>query len=145
MSHPNNVPDPTETTETDAAEVNAPGSESEGAESDTERIGESLALDKARREAKNLRDRAKAAEARVDELSRQVFALKVAALDKFADPSDFAYDAELVDDDEALAAAVDELLERRPHYAKPRRPSGSVGQGWRGNGTVPQDFSSLLR
>lgn len=117
------------------------------AEDDTERQHESdsEALDKARREAKNLRDRAKTAEARVDELSRTVFALKVTALDKLADPGDFDYDADLIDDDEALAAAVDELISRRPHYAKPRKPNGSVGQGQRGNNTGPQNFSSLLR
>lgn len=143
MNEPNTVPGSTQSAQPEPADVITLEADHEAAQGDTDGNGESEALAKVRREAKNLRDRAKAAEAQVDQLSRQVFALKVAALDKFADPSDFAYDADLVDDDEALAAAVDELLERRPHYAKPRY--GSVGQGQRGNGTVPQDFSSLLR
>jgi hypothetical protein len=145
MNEPNTDPESTQSNEIDPAEVITPDGDHAAAEGDSGGEGESEALAKVRREAKNLRDRAKAAEARVDELSRQVFALKVAALDKFADPSDFAYDADLVDDDEALTAAVDELITRRPHYAKPRKPSGSVGQGQRGNDAGPKDFSSLLR
>lgn len=145
MNDTDTGPEATHDDELDPAEVTTPEGDSEPAESDTDGEQESEALAKARREAKNLRDRAKTAETRVDELSRLVFALKVAALDKLADASDFEYDADLVDDDEALAAAVDELIARRPHYAKPRKPNGSIGQGQHGNNAGPQDFSSLLR
>ncbi|MCA2305150.1 hypothetical protein JF770_16420 [Mycobacterium intracellulare] len=144
MSDTNNGPEAPQGNELDAPEVDTPESSSDTAGGDTDGEQESEALAKVRREAKNLRDRAKAAETRVDELSREVFTLRLAALDKLADPTDLAYNPELLDEDK-LAEAVDALLAAKPHMAKPRKPNGSVGQGQRGNDIGPRDFSSLLR
>lgn len=143
MSDTNNGPEAPQGNELDPAEVDTPETDPDAAEGELEANGEPEALAKVRREAKNLRDRAKAAEARVDELSRELFAHKVAALDKLADATDLAYNPELLDDNK-LAEAVNALLAAKPHMAKPRKPNGSVGQGQRGNDVGPRDFSSLL-
>lgn len=97
-----------------------------------------------RKENASYRERARTAEARADDLAHQLFRLRVEATGKLADPDDMPYSAELLSDDDKLNAAVDELLSKRPHYAK-RRATGSIGQGERGHETVPQDFSALLR
>ncbi|WP_145012983.1 hypothetical protein [Mycobacterium marseillense] len=144
MNDTNTGPEATHDDELDPAEVATPEGDSDAVEVDTDGEHESETLARVRREAKNLRARAKTAEARVDELSRELFALKVSALDKLADATDLAYDPELLDDDK-LTEAVDALVAAKPHMAKPRKPTGSVGQGQRGNGVGPMDFSSLLR
>lgn len=97
-----------------------------------------------RKENASYRERARTAEARADDLARQLFRLRVEATGKLADPDDMPYSAELLADDDKLTAAVDELIAKRPHYAK-RRAAGSIGQGERGGETVPQNFSNLLR
>lgn len=144
MGDTNTGPEAPRDAELDADEAITLEDDSAAAEDESGAGDESEALAKVRREAKNLRDRAKTAEARVDELSRELFALKVSALDKLADATDLAYDPELLDDDK-LTEAVDVLLAAKPHMAKPRKPNGSVGQGQRGNDIGPMDFSSLLR
>ncbi|MHA3019524.1 hypothetical protein ACXPWS_04545 [Mycobacterium sp. BMJ-28] len=111
-------------------------------------------LDKLRREARNLRDRAQAAEARVteletvqsraDELARALFTARVAATGKVQNPAEVPFDADLVDDSDALAAAIDAAITERP-YIKARNLSGDAGQGERGNTTGPKDFSGLFR
>ena len=78
-------------------------------------------------------------------MSRELFALKVTALDKLEDVSDLEYNPDLLTDPDALAAAVDELIAKRPHYAKRTRPSGSVGQGNRGESAAAPTFASLLQ
>lgn len=143
MSDTNTGPEAPQSNEVDLAEVDTPDNGYDAAGGELEADSEPEALAKVRREAKNLRDRAKAAEARVDELSREIFALKVAALDKLADPTDLTYSPELLNDDK-LTGAVDALLSAKPHMAKPRKPNGSVGQGQRDNNIGPRDFSALF-
>ena len=64
------------------------------------------------------RARAKTAEARVGELERELFTERVRALDMLADPADLPYDSELLDDPDALAEAVQQLVRDRPHYRR---------------------------
>lgn len=64
------------------------------------------------------RHRATAAEARADELARALFADRVRALDVLADPTDLEYSADLVDSPDELAAAVDDLVTRKPHLRR---------------------------
>ncbi|ULN33616.1 hypothetical protein [Mycolicibacterium smegmatis] len=97
-----------------------------------------------RKENASYRERARTAEARADDLARQLFRLRVDATGKLASADDLPFDADLLADDDKLNAAVDELIAKHPHYAK-RRATGSIGQGERGHESVPQDFSSLLR
>ena len=74
------------------------------------------------------RARAKDAEARTAELERALFTERVRALDVLADPSDLPFDADLLEDPDALRAAADDLVARRPHY---RRRGVATGTGSR--------------
>lgn len=99
-------------------------------------------VEKIRKESAGYRDRAKTAEARVDELARALFTARVAATGKLADPTDLAFDAEALDDSDKLVAAIETLTETKPHL-KARKPIGTVGQGIKGD-TSPV-FSLLDR
>lgn len=101
-------------------------------------------------EAEKLAERAKAAEDRAAAATKLAVSAKVEALAKgrFADPSDavealaggaFATEAGGIDAD-AITAALDELLTRKPHWAAgsggPRTPAPDPSQGAR-PGTPP--------
>ncbi|KWX22313.1 hypothetical protein AFM11_21000 [Mycolicibacterium wolinskyi] len=105
---------------------------------------DSATLAKVRREAKNLRDRAKAAEARADELARELWTARVAATGKLDNPAELPFDAEILDDADAINQAIEAAIAQRP-YIKSRKLSGNVGQGQRGESTGPHDFSGLFR
>lgn len=98
---------------------------------------------KLRKESAAYRERARTAEARVDELSRALFTARVEATGKLASADDLPFDAALLDEPDALDAAVDELIAKRPHYAK-RKVAGNIGQGVHGEKSGPVDFSGLL-
>lgn len=91
--------------------------------------------------------RQEAAEHRVkakdrDQLAERLHVALVAATGRLADPTDLPFDEAHLDED-ALMAAIDELLARKPHLAS-RRPMGSVGQGV----TAPSgdvDLAAMLR
>lgn len=55
----------------------------------------------------------------------------VAATGRMADATDLPFDAAHLDDEDAMNAAIDELLAKKPHLAA-RRPFGDIGQGNRG-------------
>ena len=74
------------------------------------------------------RTRANAAEARAAELERALFTERVRALDVLADPTDLPFDADMLDDPDALREAVDSLVASRPHY---RRRGVATGTGSR--------------
>jgi hypothetical protein len=137
-----NPPDATQTAEQDAASVVVSDVESEAAESDTDAFPREY-VEKIRRESASYRDRAKAAEARADELAARLHAALVTATGKLADPSDLAFDSAHLDDVDQLDAAIDALIDAKPHLKS--RSFGSVGQGQRSNDTGPQDFSALFR
>lgn len=80
---------------------------------------------------------------RADDLGQRLHTALVAATGRLADPSDLAYAEAHLDDADALTAAVDDLLTRKPHLAS-RRPSGDVGQGATSEGTSV-DLAGLLR
>lgn len=101
-------------------------------------------VEKLRTEAKDHRHRAETAEARSEELTRQLFTLRVQATGKLADPTDLEFDADLLTDDETLNAAIDDLLSRKPHL-KARKIGGSVGQGVTGNKEAPFSLLGRLR
>ncbi len=88
-------------------------------------------VQKLREEAAGHRVRAK----RADALAAALVSAQAALTGKLADPTDLAYSDDLLDDnglvDEGkVRAAVDALLERKPHLAA-RRVVGDVGQGAR--------------
>lgn len=70
-----------------------------------------------------------------DTLGQRLVTSYAAQTGRLADPTDLAYSDDLCDehgvpDQTKVTAAVDELLERKPHLAS-RRPTGDVGQGAR--------------
>ncbi len=92
-----------------------------------------------RRENAKYRDRAK----RADDLGERLHLALVTATGRLADPTDLVFDEAHLDDAEALTAAVDDLLARKPHLAT-RRVSGDVGQGMSGAADT-FDLAGLLR
>lgn len=81
---------------------------------------------------------------RADELAHRLHRSLVAADGRLADPTDLEFADEHLDDEQALTAAVDELLDRKPHLAA-RKPRGDVGQGAVSGGTDSVDLAALLR
>ena len=75
-------------------------------------------VERLRARSAGYRARAKDAEARAGELERELFTERVRALDVLADPTDLPYDAELLEDPDALAEAVRQLVKDRPHYRR---------------------------
>lgn len=65
---------------------------------------------------------------RADDLAARLHTALVAATGRLADPTELAYDETHLQDADALTAAIDDLLARKPHLAT-RRPTGEVGQG----------------
>lgn len=102
-------------------------------------------VEKLRQESAGYRVRAKQSDA----LGQMLVTSYAAATGRLADPTDLPYDAALYDDDgvpdEAkVRAAVDDLLERKPHLAS-RRPAGDVGQGARPSEPEGVSLAGLLR
>jgi hypothetical protein len=62
---------------------------------------------------------------RADDLAASPHPARIAATDRLADPSDLPFDEALLDDDEALTAAIDAPLAVKPHLAS-RRPRSDV-------------------
>lgn len=122
-----------ETVETEAPEQ-AP--EDEGGEPETfpRKVVEDL-----RRENARYRQRAQQA----DDLAARLHTALVAATGRLADPHDLAFSEDHLGDEDALSAAVDDLLARKPHLAS-RRPRGDVGQGV-GGSTASTDLAGILR
>lgn len=87
-------------------------------------------VEELRRESAARRAKLREAEERADRYGRELFAARVAAAGRLADPTDLAYDPTLLDDEDALGAALDDLVTRKPHLAS-RRPVGDVDQGAR--------------
>lgn len=122
-----------------ASEAQDESVEAGDAESDSEGEGEQETfprayVDKLRKEAAGHRERAK----RADEFAAALWEARVAASGRLADPTDLPMpeDADPLDT-EAVEAAVEDLLARKPHLAT-RRPSGNIGQGV---GSAPQNVS----
>lgn len=117
--------EPAEVEETPAEGVEAPengtGGDSEG---DPETFPRSY-VEKLRGEAAAARVKAQKA----DELAGALWEARVASLGRLADPTDLPMptDADPLDGD-AVSAAVDELLARKPHLAS-RVPRGDAGGG----------------
>lgn len=77
-----------------------------------------------------------------DDLARRVHRLLVERTGLLADPDDLEFNEDHLNDEEALTAAIDDLLARKPHLAA-RRPRGDVGQGITDTG--PVDLAAVLR
>lgn len=81
---------------------------------------------------------------RADDMATRLHAELVRATGRLADPADLEYAEGHLDDTDSLNAAIDELLERKPHLAS-RRPTGDVGQGQRGGAAESFSLLNLLK
>jgi len=116
-----------------------PADEPDTAESEPDTFPREV-VEKLRQENAKYRQRAHQA----DTLAERLHTELVRATGKLADPTDLPFDAEHLDDPEALAAAVTDLLDRKPHLAA-RRPSGDIGQGNRGSAPAPFSLLEVLK
>lgn len=71
-----------------------------------------------RSESAGHRKRATEAEKAVEDLRRKLWSHEVAALGLLADPDDLPYDSEAAGDPEAVKAAAEALIARKPHMAR---------------------------
>jgi len=90
-----------------------------------------------RREAADHRAKAKG-------LATRLHQELVRANGRLADPNDLPFDAAHLDDPDALNAAIDDLLARKPHFAA-RTPQGNIGQGAKDQGAQPLNLVSHLK
>ena len=75
-------------------------------------------VERLRARSAGYRTAAKDATARAEALERALFTERVRALDVLADPTDLPFDADMLDDPDALSEAVTELVRARPHYRR---------------------------
>lgn len=98
-------------------------------------------VEKLRKENAGYREKAKRTEA----LEHRLHTALVAADGRLADPSDLPFDAAHLDDPDALAAAVTDLVKNKPGL-KAQKFTGSIGAGDRGTPKkAPVDLISLMR
>ncbi|WP_261623293.1 hypothetical protein [Nesterenkonia marinintestina] len=97
-------------------------------------------VEKLRDESARYRQRAQQA----DDYAQRLHTALTAATGRLADPSDLPFDPEHLEDQDALTAALDDLLARKPHLAA-RKPAGSIGQGAVTQDTSTVDLAGLLR
>lgn len=97
-------------------------------------------VEKLRQESAGYRVRAQ----RAAELEHRLHRALVAATGRLADPTDLEFDVAHLDDEDALNAALNDLLARKPHLAS-RRPRGDVGQGATSASPATVDLAALLR
>lgn len=133
----------TETTETIPPDTGSAEVADDAAQDESDTFDRAY-VEKLRKESAGYRDKAKTAEANADAVSRRLHTALVTATGRLADPADLPYDAAHLDDPDALNAALDALLEAKPHF-KSRVPRGNVGQGARDTAAAPADLGAMLR
>lgn len=97
-------------------------------------------VEKLRKENAGYRDKAK----RAEQYAHELHAARVASTGRLADPSDLPFDEGHLEDMARLEAAIDELLQSKPHLAS-RRPRGDVGAGATPSGGASVDLAGILR
>ena len=148
MTEPEHTPEPaaTDTAPNGAVEPDA-GDNKLSPETDATDSNESVEPDtfpreyveELRQESARYRTEAKTAETLAGRLHTEL----VRATGKLADPTDLPFDSEHLEDPEKLAAAVDALIEAKPHL-KARRVVGDVGQGGRGSAETGVNLLGML-
>jgi hypothetical protein len=119
------------------------GQDDTGDEAESDSSAETFSrtyVERLRRESATYRERARTAEHYAARLHTEL----VRATGRLADPTDLPFNAKHLDDPDALAAAVDDLLARKPHLAS-RRPTGEIGQGAMSGGGPGVDLAAILR
>lgn len=90
----------------------------------------------------NARYRQRAQES--DSLAKRLHTELVRATGRLADPADLPYSEDHLADAGTMVAAIDALLEQKPHLAS-RKPAGDIGQGNRGGTAQPTSLLQMLR
>lgn len=158
MSHPEGTPDLTptddaaehespehETSEQPAAEPDEPEPDPDTPDNDEQRDHFPRDyVERLRGESHRYRKRAQSAELRSTELADALWTARVAATDRLADAGDLPLPDEADPlDAEALDAAIDGLLEAKPHLAA-RRARGDVGAHSRAERPTP-NLAEMMR
>lgn len=98
-------------------------------------------VEKLRQSEAKYRDRA----GKSDELARRLHAALVAADGRLADPEDLEFNEDHLEDPDALAAAVADLITRKPGL-RAQKITGDVGAGKRGSDPKPSmDLLNIIR
>ncbi|MFL0292991.1 hypothetical protein ACJH6J_18330 [Mycobacterium sp. SMC-18] len=97
-------------------------------------------VEKLRQENGKYRQRASEA----DSLANRLHTELVRATGRLADPTDLPFDVDHIADAGKMSAAIDALLETKPHLAS-RRPTGDIGQGNRGQGGGSFSLLQMLK
>lgn len=79
-----------------------------------------------------------------DSLAKRLHTELVRATGRLADPTDLPFDEDHLADADKMVAAINELLEAKPHLAT-RRPTGDIGQGQRGPASGGFSLLDILR
>lgn len=118
----------------------------------TDQPGDNAAEVQADNQPSELEQKLTAAETRIGELTaagdkhaKALFEARVAATGRLADPTDMAFNAALLDDADALSAAVDALLAAKPHLASRKPAWGDVGAGQTQHREAGPTFADLFR
>lgn len=137
----NDPDDELEGSESDATEADEleDGADDDSPDDDDLPGGE---LARARRQAARYRTELRDLEGRADELVAELWRARLELDGRLADPDDLPVDPELVDDPDGIRAAVDSLLERKPHL-RSRRIRERAGQG-EGNPAASVSLAELL-
>lgn len=98
-------------------------------------------VEKLRKSEAGYREKAK----RAEELEKRLHAALVAKDGRLADPGDLEFNPEHLDDEEALAAAISELITRKPGL-RAQQLRGDVGAGTRGGKPKPpMDLLEIMK
>ena len=97
-------------------------------------------VERLRRESAGYRERA----TKGDTYAARLHTELVRATGRLADPTDLTFDEDHLADADTMAAAIDDLLARKPHLAS-RRPAGDIGQGAVSGGGSNVDLAAILR
>ena len=116
-----------ETTEAEVVEehVETPAAPQEGQTEDEGGTFPRKYVEELRAENRRYRERAQDRDA----LAHRLHVALVEKTGRLADPTDLEFDPAHLEDGDALNAALDDLLERKPHLASRRPRGGDVGQG----------------
>lgn len=132
--------DDTSTTEADVTDTEVQDEQTAEDTVDADEMFPRKVVEDLRQENGKYRQRAQQS----DQLARRLHTELVRSTARLADPTDLDFDDTHLEDPEALTAAIDELLERKPHLAS-RRPTGDIGQGQRGGAAEPFSLLGLLK
>lgn len=101
-------------------------------------------VEKLRSKSASYRLRMKDAESQVSTLQRQLFTERLQRLDMVVDPDAVPYDPALLEDEQTLVDAIEELLQSKP-YLRKRKVAGNIGQHTSQDGPAPVSLLSVLR